>query len=205
MLKVLFVLGGVAVAALGSLLWVFAIGTATAQYELRLFLRDAAGQPLRLQPVLLWRYDYPTKELRTDSAGHLVIAGSEMFSTNVLTGPHRPDAFLVRLAFPGVSPLFYRFELRRDGPAPYQVFNTQYDYTWGHQWVGDFDATGRVRSRIKPDKTGKVDATVPPTGGQTLLWQANASLQLLAKEKAGSRFAIELDLQQKGFEQGAGQ
>ena len=133
----------------------------------------------------------------------MVIKGYESFGTNILTGPHRPDAFLVRLAFPGLSLLFYRFELRRDGPASYQVFNTSYDYNWGHQWVGDFDATGRVRSQTKPDKTGKVHTTVPPNGGQTLLWQANAALHRLAKVKTGSHYAIELNLQQNGVEQAA--
>jgi hypothetical protein len=181
--------------------WVFAIGTASAKYELQVILRDAAGQPLRLQPVLVWRYDYPTQELRTDSAGRLMLTGYEQFATNVLTGPHRPAFFPIRLAFPGLSPLFYRFELRRDGPAPYQVFNTQYDYPWG-TWVGDFDHTGRVRSQTKPDNKGKLYTAVPPTGGQTLLWQARATLHRIAKEGAGSRYSIGLDLQQNGIEEG---
>ena len=203
MLKLLSVLGGAGVAALGGIAWVFAIGTASAKYDLLLTLRDAAGQPLRLQLVLVWRYDYPTQELRTDSAGRLTITGYEQFATNLLTGPHRPESFPIRLAFPGLSPLFYRFELRRDGPAPYQVFNTSYDYEWGHQWVGDFDASGRVPSQTKPDKTGKVNTTVPPANGQTLLWQAHASLHRLAKVNAGSHYAIELNLRENGVEQAA--
>lgn len=180
MLKLLLILGGVGVAALGSMVWVFAIGTASATYELRLTLRlshsgatHRFGRPVGYQGLRVVWYQYS----------------------------HRPDAFLVRLAFPGLSPLFYRFELRRDGPAPYQVFNTSYDYNWGHQWVGDFDAIGRVRSQTKPDKTGKVHTTVPPNGGQTLLWQANAALHRLAKVKTGSHYAIELNLQQNGVEQ----
>ena len=74
-------------AALAGVVWVFAIGTASARYELELTLRDATGQPLRLQPVLVWRYDYPIKELRTDPAGRLTVSGREQFATNVLTGP----------------------------------------------------------------------------------------------------------------------
>lgn len=198
--KVLLVLGGMGVAVLGGMVWVFALGTASVRYELHLTLRDAAGLPLRLQPVLVWCYEYPIREFRTDSVGHLTLPGYQSFGTNVLTGPHRPDTFPIRLAFPGLSPLFYRFELRRDGPAPYQVFNTQYDYTWGHQWVGDFDTNGRVRSRLKPDKSGKVDTIVPPIGGQTLLWHPTAALRRLAKEGAGSHYSIELDLQQSGIE-----
>lgn len=90
MLKLLLVLAGVGVTALGGMAWVFAIGTTSAKYELQLLLRDAAGQPLRLQPILVWRYDYPTREMRTDSAGRLTLTGYEQFGTNVLTGPHRP-------------------------------------------------------------------------------------------------------------------
>lgn len=91
--------------------------------------------------------------------------------------------------------------MRRDGPAPYQVFNTQYDYPWG-AWVGDFDHTDRIRSQTKPDSKGKMYTVVPPTGGQTLLWQARATLRRIAKEGSGSRYNIELDLQQNGAEEG---
>lgn len=199
MIKLLLVFGSVGLAALGGMAWVFAIGTASAKYELQLALRDATGQPLRLQSVLVWRYDYPSQELRTDSAGRLILTGYEQFGTNMLTGPHRPEFFPIRLAFPGLSPLFYRFELRRDGPAPYQVFNTQYDYPWG-AWVGDFDSSGRVRVQTKPDNKGKIYTAVPPTGGQTVRWKANAVLVRIAKEGTGSRYRIELDLQQNGVE-----
>lgn len=203
MLKLLLVLGGAGVAALGGMAWVFAIGTASAKYELQLTLRDAAGQPLRLQPVLVWRYDYPSRELRTDSAGQLTLTGYEQFATNILTGPHRPQSFPIRLAFPGFSPLFYRFELRRDGPAPYQVFNTQCEYPWG-AWVGDFDQSERVRSQTKPDNKGKSYATVPPNGGQTLLWKTHAVLELIAKEGTGSHYCLWLSLQQAGTEDSLG-
>ena len=200
MLKWLLILGGLGVAAVGSIMWVAAIGTSTASYELKLTLRDRAGQPLRLQPVVVWRYDYPSQEYRTDSAGRVTIPGYQQFTANMITGPRRPDAFLIRLTFPQQSPLFYRFELRQDGPVPYQVFNTQYDYLWGHQWVGDFEEKGRVRSRTEPDNNGKVYTTVSPSGGQTLLWQATTALQRVNQEKKDSRFVIELNLQEKGFE-----
>ena len=199
MLKLLLVLGGAGVAALGGMAWAFAIGTASAKYELRLTLRDAAGQPLPLQPVVVWRYDYPSQELRTDSAGQLSLTGYEQFATNILTGPHRPRFFPIRLAFPGLSPLFYRFELRRNGPAQYQVFNNQYDYLWG-AWVGNFDYSGRVRTPAKPDSQGKRYTPVPPIGGQTLLWKASAVLDQIAKVGTGSSYRIGLDLQQDGAE-----
>ncbi|HEX8504316.1 MAG TPA: hypothetical protein VF630_03025 [Hymenobacter sp.] len=58
--------------------------------------------------------------------------------------------------------------------------------------MNDFDVNGRVRSSTKPDKNGKVDTTVPPVGGQTLLWHPTASLRRIAKEGAGSRYYLAL-------------
>ena len=46
-LKMLLMLVGVGVTALGGMVWVFALGTASVRYELHLTLRDAAGLPLR--------------------------------------------------------------------------------------------------------------------------------------------------------------
>ena len=68
-LKMLLMLVGVGVTALGGMVWVFALGTASVRYELRLTLRDAAGLPLRLRPVQVWCYEYPLREFRTDSGG----------------------------------------------------------------------------------------------------------------------------------------
>lgn len=192
----------VAVAALGFLVFVFTMGHADASYELRLTLRDAAGLPLAHQPVLVWRYDYPRQELRTDAAGHLTVNAHQSFTTSALFGPSRPDVFPVRLAFRNLSPLYYRFGVENAGPVPYQVFNSEYDYEFGGQWVGDFDAAGRrVRSATEPNDAGKVYTVVPPVSGQTPLWRTNAVIHQLPRKKDDPfRYAMELSLQQNGAE-----
>lgn len=68
---VLLILGGLALALLAVMTFVFSWGQSSVNYVLHLALRDAAGQPLAHQPVLMWRYDYPRQELHTDAAGYL--------------------------------------------------------------------------------------------------------------------------------------
>ncbi|MGI4743356.1 MAG: hypothetical protein ACRYG7_50030 [Janthinobacterium lividum] len=46
MLTVLFVVGGLAVAALGGIAWIFSLGQRSVSYLLHLRVRDAQGQPL---------------------------------------------------------------------------------------------------------------------------------------------------------------
>ncbi|RZK16160.1 MAG: hypothetical protein EOO56_20575 [Hymenobacter sp.] len=150
MLKVLLVVGGLAVAALGSIAWIFSLGQRSVAYVLHLTVRDAQGQPLAAQPVVIWQRDYPARQLQLDAAGRLSVLASESFGASSLTGPGRPAAFAIRLQLPGVSPLFYSFSVARTGPlGPYRVYNDSYSAS-DAQWVSDFDATGRVPRPIKP-------------------------------------------------------
>jgi hypothetical protein len=186
-------------AVAGSLLVIFSLGQQSASYEAVLQLLDAAGQPLTHQPVVLWRYDYPRQVLRTDSAGQVRWRALESFSASALIGPKRPDAFLIRLAMPGVSPLYYCFAVGREGPVPYQVFNTEYDYYFGHQWVGDVDAAGQLKREVKLGNPPTTYQAVPPTGGQLLRWQATAALRPAGKQPDGRRhYTLALTLQQPG-------
>ncbi|MDJ0365897.1 hypothetical protein QMK33_12105 [Hymenobacter sp. H14-R3] len=203
MLKLLLIGGGLAVAAAtSSLVFIFSLGQKSVTYEAVLQLLDAAGQPLAHQPVVVWRYDYPRQLLRTDSAGQVRWQAQESFSASVLIGPKRPDVFLVRLAVPEVSPLYYRFEVGRkdSGPVPYQVFNTEYDYYFGHQWVGDVDAAGRLRREVKQGSPATTYQAVPPTGGQLLRWQATATLRPAGQQPDGrAHYTLALTLRQHGL------
>ena len=124
MLTVLFVVGGLAVVALGSVAWIFSLGQRSVSYMLHLTLRDAQGLPLPAQPVVIWRQGYPAQQLQLDAAGQLVVLATESFGASALTGPGRPAAFAICLQLPGVSPLFYSFKVARTGPlGPHQVYN----------------------------------------------------------------------------------
>ncbi|MGI4736191.1 MAG: hypothetical protein ACRYG7_13525 [Janthinobacterium lividum] len=201
MLKVLFVVGGLAVAALGSVAWIFSLGQRSVSYVLHLTVRDAQGQPLSAQPVVIWQRDYPAQQLQFDGAGQLSVLAAESFGASAFTGPSRPDAFAIRLQLPEVSPLFYSFGVARTGPlGPYQVYNGSYSAN-DTQWVGDFDATGRVRRPIKPDPTGAPHSGVAPLGGKVLRWLGTATLQRAANTADGHRqYTVALVLQQQGEE-----
>ncbi|WP_158022759.1 hypothetical protein [Hymenobacter coccineus] len=53
MLKVLFIVGGLAVAALGGTAWIFLLGQRSVAYVLHLTVLDALGQPLPAQAVIV--------------------------------------------------------------------------------------------------------------------------------------------------------
>ncbi|MBX0289239.1 hypothetical protein K3G63_02255 [Hymenobacter sp. HSC-4F20] len=197
MVKVLYIAGGVAVAVISSIFFVFTLGQRSASYELRLTLRDAAGNLLPRQRVQVWHRGSTPLEFRTDDNGLLQITQSESFGSSIL-GPHRPGAFTVGLAFPDLSPLFYQFPVERSGPVPYQVFNTYYDYNYT-SWVGDFDAAHCVRTHIKYN-TGKLQQAVTPTGGKVQRWQAAAELRHLGKQESIHAYALDLALQLSGVE-----
>ncbi|MCB2408636.1 hypothetical protein [Hymenobacter lucidus] len=198
MLKVLYIVGGLVVAALGGVVLIFSLGQSAVTYELRLTLLDATGQPLPAQPVIIWNRGYPLKETRINDAGQLTMQLSESFGAIAL-GPRRPDAFAVRLSFPSISPLYYWFQVQRSGPVPpYEVFNDSYSYGT-NQWVGDFDAQGSTRRQTKPDQTGKVSQAVPPTGGQVLRWAGTAELRQEGKSADNRRhYVLEMTLRQSG-------
>lgn len=195
-------LGGLALALLLVMVFVFTLGQSTVTYVLHLTLRDAVGQPLAHQPVLVWRHEYPRQALRTDAAGSLVVQGYESFGASGLVGPRRPDIFSIRLAFAGRSPLFYLFAVKRTGPVPYDVFNTERDNIFGGHWVGTFDATGhRVRRAPLTDAAGRVYPVAFPTGGHTLRWRTAATLRRLPQPPNTRRcYRIDLLLQQNGTE-----
>lgn len=196
MLTVLCVVGGLAVAALGSIAWIFSLGQRSVSYVLHLTVRDAQGQPLPAQPVVIWQRDYPAQQLQLDTTGQLSVLASEPFGASALTGPSRPAAFAIRLQLPEVSPLFYSFGVARTGPlGPYQVYNDSYSAN-DAQWVGDFDATGRVHRPIKPGHAG-----IAPVGGKVLRWLGTATLQRAANTADGRRqYMVALVLQQQGEE-----
>lgn len=201
MLKALFIVGGLVVTALGGVAWIFSLGQRSVSYVLHLTVRDAQGQPLPAQPVVIWRQGYPAQQLQLDAAGQLSVLATESFGASALTGPGRPAAFAIRLHLPGVSPLFYSFNVARPGPlSSYQVYNDSYSAN-DTQWVGDFDATGRVRRPIKPGPAGSRHAGVAPVGGKVLRWQGTATLQRAANTADGRRqYALALELQQQGEE-----
>lgn len=198
MLKALFVLGGLAIAALGGTAWVFSLGQHSVTYTLHLTVRDAAGQPLAGQPVRVWLRDYPTQNLQLDANGELTLLATESFGASALTGPKRPDSFGVRLQLPTVSPLYYWFAVARAGPlGPYEVYNDSYSHNYT-QWVGDFDATGPVRRQLPAAANGQRTAAVAPLGGTVVCWQGTATLERLADNADGRRhYALGVQLQQQ--------
>ena len=158
----LLVLGGLALALALVMVFVFTLGQSSVTYVLHLTLRDAAGQPLAHQPVLVWRHEYPRQALRTDAAGSLVVQGYESFGASGLVGPRRPDIFPIRLAFAGRSPLFYLFAVKRTGPVPYDVFNTERDNIFGGHWARP-SPTPMVRSTPWPSPpAASPSAGAPP-------------------------------------------
>ena len=201
MLTALFVVGGLAVVALGSVVWIFSLGQRSVSCLLHLTVRDAQGQPLPAQPVVVWRQGYPAQQLQLDAAGQLSLLATESFGSSALTGPGRPAAFAIHLQLPGVSPLFYSFGVARTGPlGPYQVYNDSYSAN-DTQWVGDFDATGRVPRPIKPGPTGARHAGVAPVGGKVLRWLGTATVQRAADTSDGRhQYTVVLVLQQQGEE-----
>jgi hypothetical protein len=200
MLKILFVVGGIAVAALGGLVLVFSLGQSSVTYVLKLTLLDATGQPLPPQPIVIWDRSAGPRQLQLDEAGQLTLLTSESFGASAL-GPRRPDAFAVRLCFPEISPLYYWFEVKRSGlVASYQVFNDYYSYG-DTQWVGDFDATSAIRRQRQPDSNGKTSQAVAPRGGMVARWQGMATLAEEGKAPDGRRhYALALTLRQSGVE-----
>ncbi|RPD48020.1 hypothetical protein DNI29_11375 [Hymenobacter sediminis] len=197
MMNVLYIVGGVAVAVIGGIFFVFTLGQRSASYELRLTLRDAAGHVLPHQRVQVWHRGSTPLEFQTDDAGQLRLAQSQSFGASIL-GPRRPGAFTVGLAFPGISPLFYQFPVERSGPVTYQVFNTYYDYTYT-TWVGDFDAVQCVRHQFK-ENTGQLREAVAPTGGLVQRWQAAAELAHVGKQQNVHAYVLGLSLQLSGVE-----
>ncbi len=197
MMNVLYIVGGVAVAVVGGIFYVFTLGQRSASYELRLTLRDAAGHALPHQRVQVWSRGSTPLEFQTDDAGQLRLAQSQSFGASIL-GPRRPGAFTVGLAFPGISPLYYQFPVERSGPVTYQVFNTYYDYNYT-SWVGDFDAEHCVRTQIKYN-TGKLQQAVAPAGGLVQRWQAAAELAHVGKQQNVHAYALDLLLQLSGTE-----
>jgi len=196
MLKVLFVVGGLVVAALGGTAWVFSLGQRSVSYVLHLTVRDAQGQPLPAQPVVIWRQGYPSQQVRLDAAGQLSVLASESFGASALTGPGRPEAFAIRLQLPEISPLFYSFEVVRTGPlGPYQVYNDSYSANYT-QWVGNFDEKGPTHST-----KGQPPVGVAPVGDRVPRWRGAATLQRLADTADGRRqYAVALELRQQGEE-----
>jgi len=201
MLKALFIVGGLVVTALGSVAWIASLGQRSVSYVLHLTVRDAQGQPLAAQPVVIWQRDYPAQQLQLDAAGQLSVLASESFGASALTGPGRPAAFAIRLHLPGVSPLYYSFDVARTGSlGPYQVYNDSYSAN-DKQWVGDFDAAGRVHRPIKPGPAGSRHAGVAPVGGKVLRWLGTATLQRAANTADGRRqYTLALELQQQSEE-----
>lgn len=202
MLKVVYIVGGVAVAVISSIFFVFTLGQRSASYELRLTLRDAAGNLLPRQRVQIWHRGSTPLEFRTDDNGQLQIAQNESFGSSIL-GPKRPGAFTVGLAFPDISPLFYQFPIERSGPVTYQVFNTYYDYNYIN-WVGDFNAARCVRSQVNYG-AGKRQQAVAPVGGKVQRWQATAGLRHVGKQQNVHAYALDLTLQLSGVETRAAQ
>ncbi|UOQ71241.1 hypothetical protein [Hymenobacter cellulosilyticus] len=199
-LKIVYILGGIAVAVVGGVVLIFSLGQRSVTYELRLTVLGADGQPLPAQPILLWDRSSGQHEFKLNERGQFARLRSESFGSSAL-GPRRPDAFGVGLAFPGLSPLYYQFAIRGSGPlASYEVYNDYYSHGT-KQWVGDFNAQGFTRRQTKPDSKGGVATAVLPRGGQVLRWQATAILKRAGTTPDGHRlYLLELTLRESGVE-----
>lgn len=199
-LKLVFIVGGIAVAALGGLVLVYSLGQRSVAYQLKLTVLDAQGRPLPPQRLLLWDRSSGQHEFHLDEAGQFTRELSESFGSSAV-GPLRPESFDVQLAFPDLAPLYYWFVVRRSGPLPsYEVYNDYYSYGT-NQWVGDFDARGFTRRQTKPNAQGVVATAVLPRGGRVPRWQATAILQQTGKAPDGRRrYTLEMTLQQSGVE-----
>jgi hypothetical protein len=102
-----------------------------------------------------------------------------------------------------VSPLYYRYDVLRDGVPQADVFNTTYDYRFGRDWVGRFDGDGLV-VRVDKDEYGRPAQRARPStdDGAVQLFRPRATLKQLPGPEI--RWQIELVLTPAGGWQAAG-
>ncbi len=182
--------------AFAMMAFMFSVVPATlfATADVVISIKDSNGQPVKNSTVELWKYEYANLIARTDENGMATFPKQNFqYGKNIyMFWVNRPASFEIRVHVPEISPQYYRFELVGSGPQEYDVFNTEYDYFHGEEWVGRFDGNQRVKSTIH--SMGKeYSAVMPQTENrQVQLWNATAKIQ--SNEPPLPAFEIRLDL-----------
>lgn len=158
--------------------------------------QDEKGQPLKNLPVDVWEYEHYTQHAKTNEEGKVEFKNQSYQTVKMFFQfwNLRPDVFSMRLRFPELSKLYYRFEVKKEGPVSYEVFNDSYDYFFGEKWLGTFNDKTQIAQKIKDyDKT--YNAVAPENECKCIdLWKTKVRLQ----ESGKNQYEIYLDLQQSG-------
>lgn len=156
-------------------------GTTRMPYDVAVVARNADGTPAPGQTVEFWGYDKYTRYAVTDADGRAEFPGETVEVVSTLAfRRRRPEAFPVRIRFPKLSPLYYRYDVVRDGAPEADVFNTWYDYRFGGDWVGRFDAEGLVVRVDKDEYSRPVKRAAPGTDdGAVQLFRPRATVAQL--------------------------
>jgi hypothetical protein len=178
--------------------------TTMSTLDVTVVARNADGSPAAGQAVELWGYEKAKREAVTGPDGRAEFPGETIEVVSPLGFPRRrPESFPVRIRFPRVSPLYYRYDVLRDGVPEADVFNTTYDYRFGRDWVGRFDGDGLV-VRVDKDEYGRPAQRARPStdDGAVQLFRPRATLKQLPGPEI--RWQIELVLTPAGGWQAAG-
>lgn len=139
-------------------------GTITMPFDVTVVALNGNGTPAAGQKVELWGYDKVTREAVTGPDGRAEFVGETIDVVSLLGFPRRrPEVFPVRIRFPSLTPLYYRFDVIHDGVPEADVFNTRYDYRFGGDWVGRFNADGLIVRVDKDEYRRPAERTAPRT------------------------------------------
>lgn len=196
----LLVVASLAMAAAGMIAAVMLVlpGTVVVTFDVVVVARNADGTAVAGQEVELWGYEKAARTALTGPDGRAEFPGETIHvSTTLLFQRHRPEAFPLHIRFPQFAPLYYRYDVVRDGPPQADVFNTTYDYRFGNDWVGRFDAAGRIE-RVTTDEYGRPAkrAAARTDDGSVQLFRAEATI--LEIQGPESRWRIDLVLTPAG-------
>ena len=197
---ILLLLVGLAVAMAALLGGVILIlpGTVVVTFDVTIVARNADGTPAPGQLVELWGYDKYSREAVTGPDGRAEFPGEVVHIVATLAFPRRrPDVFPVHMRFPKFAPLFYRYDVAGDGAPEADVFNTWYEYRFGRDWVGRFNADGLMAGVTKDEYGRPAKRAKPATeDGAVQLFRSRSTVGKPAA--AGDPWKIELALTPAG-------
>lgn len=173
-------------------------GTVVVRFDVTIVARNADGTLVPGQRVELWGYDKYTRESVTGADGRAEFPGEVIHVVATLAFPRqRPDVFPVHIRFPAFAPLFYRYDIAGDGAPEADIFNTKYEYRFGDDWVGRFNADGLVAGVTKDEYGRPAKRARPDTeDGVVQLFRPRSSVAKPAA--AGDPWKIELVLTPAG-------
>lgn len=140
----------ITVALAAAVTFAFSIGTRSVAAAVRVKIKDASGQPLHGVQVLLWKDGYPSTHAATNPDGEAVFYDQRyQWTGSMLVGRRSlPPVLPVRLHFPQLSTVYYRFECRPGRTTThYNVFHSTYDYFRTGNWAGEFVNGDRTTGR----------------------------------------------------------